>query len=615
MFSKHTTKTSSPRKQGPVIFAALALLLLTHGLHGAGFCKEKLIPTALLNWLVEGSFHVLVADKSEQRLNVWKIENGEPTVVESFKCATGEKSGDKWVRGDMRTPEGVYFFCSVIDGRRLPSKYGNWAFTTDYPNFVDKRRGKSGDGIWLHGRDKPIGAGPDSNGCIALENEDLIKVSRYIRLQSTPLIIVKSSTKAPRSDVIEQERQLRNFIESWRQAWESRDIDRYMNHYSRNFQSCWLDYQSWKEKKIRLIDRYREIKVRLGKAYLYRQNGVVTAIFTQKYSSDGYEATGIKILYLVNEDGWKIYAEDYRHLVDDPFPVGPLLAALDSKGEAKPADSRPEFRIRLVSTDEPERDGDGDIETPRVSAPSRGVVLEKILEDKPAKLDPPQLAHNGKAVTWDSGSQRLLASLACAEINTSPVVIKPVARTHEPAVVPQPKMLARDPEPEFTTEATSAGDKAQPKKEADAGEKLAFSVKPWQAIVSTPNKRTLEIKEAGAPGDDSEEFVRDFLIRWKTAWEEKDLDSFMKMYHPKFQAGKLDYGKLRKSKRRYFKKYDSVRVKMTRMEVSQAKEGYRVKFLQSFQGDNYRDEGWKNMVLAGNKDKGLRILQESWTPR
>jgi murein L,D-transpeptidase YafK len=139
-----------------------------------------------MNWMVEGTFHAVIVDKAQQRLSVWRIKDGEPSMVESYRCSTGENDGDKWVRGDMKTPEGVYFFCSVIDGRTLPSKYGMWAFTTDYPNFVDRRRGKNGDGIWLHGRDK-LPAKPDSTVAQPLRIRPDQGVV-FIRLQSIPLL-------------------------------------------------------------------------------------------------------------------------------------------------------------------------------------------------------------------------------------------------------------------------------------------------------------------------------------------------------------------------------------------------------------------------------------------
>ncbi len=65
---------------------------------------ESLYPVALMNWMVEGNFHALIVDKSQQRLTVWRIKDGEPSMIESYRCSTGENDGDKWVRGDMRNP-------------------------------------------------------------------------------------------------------------------------------------------------------------------------------------------------------------------------------------------------------------------------------------------------------------------------------------------------------------------------------------------------------------------------------------------------------------------------------------------------------------------------------
>jgi hypothetical protein len=88
----------------------------------------------------------------------------------------------------------------------------------------------------------------------------------------------------------------------------------------------------------------------------------------------------------------------------------------------------------------------------------------------------------------------------------------------------------------------------------------------------------------------------------------------MKMYHRKFQAEATAREQLERSKRSFFRKYGTIRVEIEQVEVASVKEGLRVKFLQIFRGDNYRDKGWKSMVLAGSKDKGFRILSETWSP-
>ncbi|MBI5251062.1 MAG: L,D-transpeptidase family protein [Desulfomonile tiedjei] len=581
----------------------LTLMVLVITLWSAGTCfGDPLYPVALMNWMVEGTFHALIVDKSQQRLTVWRIKDGEPSMVESYRCSTGESDGDKWVRGDMRTPEGVYFFCSMIDGRSLPTKYGFWAFTTDYPNFVDRRRGKNGDGIWLHGRDKPLAEKPDSNGCIALENQDLVKVSRFIRLQSTPMIVVEKMIMAPRSTIIERERHLREFIDTWRKAWESRDLDAYMSHYSPNFQSAWLDYRGWKEKKRKLTGRYSRIKVKLGNVYLYRQDGIVTSIFSQSYSSDGFHSTGIKVLYLVpNGQKYSIYAEDYHQAVDDPFPVAPLLVKAGVDPGAVASD-KSDFRIRLVSTDEPEQTQQGETENPKPSAPSRGVMLDRIAQGSAKEPVTPAIQSNEKVSEECRADRLLVARLEPTETSTSTDFPKHISER-------QPFVHAGRREA-FV----------QLQKDGNIGNGLTAAVKgPSSNPVAETREENWPEMQASADSaarnhtEIDKKRVNEFLAKWKSAWEQKKLDSFMKMYHPDFEQGAMKYSALLKSKKSFFRKYTAIRVELDRVEIRKEKGRQIVRFVQSFQGDNYRDKGWKSMVLDDDKDKGLRIVSEGWT--
>ncbi|MFH0821855.1 MAG: L,D-transpeptidase family protein [Pseudomonadota bacterium] len=613
---KHTTTNESRRRWNAHGFMLPALALVVQ-LCSVGWTKEPLYPAPILNCMVEGTFHTLIVDKSRQQITVWKVKDGEPALVESIKCSTGENSGDKWIRGDMRTPEGVYFFCSVIDGRTLPSKYGLWAFTTDYPNFVDRRKGKNGDGIWLHGRDKPLGPKPDSNGCIALENEDLIRVSKYVRLQSTPLVVVRQLEMVERSRIIAKDRGLRDIIESWRRSWEGQDLDRYMDHYSKNFQGCWLDYDSWKDKKRRLIERYSKIKVKLGHVYLYQQDGMVTAIFTQSYSSDMYQATGIKVLYLVDEGQPRIYAEDFHRLVDDPFPIAPLLARVGVEVPMGGEDT-PEFKIRLVSTDEMEPSQKEEIERPRPSAPGKAVVAGKIPDtDRYSSAANLMLfsAAKERFVTADSvapalASDEMPAWEGSVELGRRKVtgaersvILEEPVRRAEVETVPVEgefdqsgsKETLASPEAKEDSEAGAAGGRAETKVE-ESGNKTAG-------------------KESNLDSDsDNRDNIIEFLGKWKSSWEKKDLDTFLKMYHQNFKTGNLNYDKFKEAKTSFFQKYKNIKVQVDQLEVKKSGKALSVKFLQRFQGDDYRDKGWKSMVLVGRKDKGYRIIAERWSP-
>ncbi len=598
---------------------AILLILAAAALIGAGpegvVAAENLFPSVLMNWMVEGEFYALIVDKSEQRLHVWRIKDGEPSHVDDFRCSTGENDGDKWVRGDMKTPEGVYFFCSLIDGRTLPSKYGPWAFTTDYPNFVDRRRGKNGDGIWLHGRDKPLGPKPDSNGCVALENADLVKVSRYVRLQNTPLIVVDKVRMAPQSEIAQQEREVRNFIESWRRSWESKNLTTYMEHYSPNFQSAWLDYKGWKEKKRRLRNRYGTVKVKLGAVYIYKHNDIITSIFTQSYGSEGFRSYGLKVLYITDTDKRLIYAEDYHQLVDDQCPAAGFLA----KHGVEPAPvlvekvEKKEFGIRLVSTDEPDAGQEEETAPPVAPEPAPKITLAKVGA-------PPKTSYNitlaaGEKLIAASAPQRLIVGdavvLLVADEEADPAgsfTIKvneqarrvAVALPEEPAPIPVVRVAKRGPI------------------------QLAKAIAPPTDVVLTSerikNEPEIQFNKPASEGSTTEnipsdyELISDFLHKWKTAWEQKDLDRFMKMYHPEFVQGAMRFNALRKSKKNFFRKYRSIHVAIDKVEIKKTDKRTEVRFIQSFQGDEYRDKGKKLLVLDIGQNGTIRILSEDWSP-
>jgi murein L,D-transpeptidase YafK len=114
------------------------------------------------------------------------------------------------------------------------------------------------------------------------------------------------------------------------------------------------------------------------------------------------------------------------------------------------------------------------------------------------------------------------------------------------------------------------------------------------------------------PAKDLSERVREFLSSWKQAWERKNLDEFIKMYHPKFEQGEKGLAYFKKKKQNFFNEYKIIRVELDKISAKKLKYGLRVRFLQSFRGDDYSDKGWKTMVLAEDKDRRFRIISEEW---
>ena len=139
----------------------------------------------------------LLVDKKSNRIYLFAREPQSQRLykVRDYYVTTGKLVGDKETTGDLRTPEGVYFVTSWISPDKLPSKYGIGAFPVNYPNELDKREGKTGHGIWLHGTDKGYYSRPprDSEGCVVLTNSDLESLKGEITPGVTPVVITEKA--------------------------------------------------------------------------------------------------------------------------------------------------------------------------------------------------------------------------------------------------------------------------------------------------------------------------------------------------------------------------------------------------------------------------------------
>ncbi len=197
----------------------------------------------LLGNVVQLPSHIkaVVVSKSHQKLLVVKLENGKPVIVDQMIAVTGLKFGDKIKKGDMRTPSGVYFPVSFKPGKILPSYYGEGAFPLNYPNALDRYILKrNGDGIWLHGSQKKDLLFFSSKGCVILKNKDLKKLSDYIFLKKTPVVIQERFFNIPFKDYINLRKKIKKFIDRWKKGIlkiYSGDVSEIYKLYSPDFYS------------------------------------------------------------------------------------------------------------------------------------------------------------------------------------------------------------------------------------------------------------------------------------------------------------------------------------------------------------------------------------------
>lgn len=310
---------------------------------------DRWLPDPVL--LVEGRpRYVLVVEKDRQLLHLFRYD-GQAELVASYPCTTGQNTGDKSVIGDLKTPEGVYFFTNHLTKQDLVSRYGPaaslygaGAFPMDYPNFFDREEGRKGSGIWLHGVEYEgrVQKAHDTRGCVAVGNDDFRELASRIELGETPIIVTRTLRWADRENMTRVARQVQDALEGWKDAWQSKDIEAYIRHYAPDFHSRGMDRDAWRAYKDRFNRIYKTIEVDLEDVAVLRESeDLVLVDFRQNYVSDRYHDDGFKRLYLKQmPDGWKIWGESFRPLRVERFePPAPTLVAeaqVERKASAPP---------------------------------------------------------------------------------------------------------------------------------------------------------------------------------------------------------------------------------------------------------------------------------------
>ena len=262
----------------------------------------------------------ILVEKKYNRLFVYgrTSETEPPRLIRDYYVSTGKQRGNKQTQGDLRTPEGVYFVTSWIPDEKLPDKYGIGAFPVNYPNELDRKLGKTGNGIWLHGTDPGFYSRPplDSEGCVVLPNIDLSGLMKDITPGRTPVIITEEADWLDRNQWQQQRREILSALEQWRRDWESMDVDKYLSHYDSKFWSGRYSRDSWAARKRYLAKAKTYQRIRLSDIALFaypsrkQQQAIVVARFRQKYESNNYNGDISKRLYL-RKDGqdWRIMYE------------------------------------------------------------------------------------------------------------------------------------------------------------------------------------------------------------------------------------------------------------------------------------------------------------------
>lgn len=290
----------------------------------AGEVAEAELPDVFVPYSPDGTDYILLVEKASQTLRVYAYED-RPREVARFSCSTGKQTGRKMVSGDAKTPEGVYFFTEVHEDAQLSPIYGIRAFPTDYPNLMDRIAGRTGSAIWLHGTDKPL-KDRDSNGCVAMENGDLERVTEYISLRRTPLIIVDRIQNAPFDASRSTGELARDRLTAWADSLSGGTYHDYVEFYHPDYVPDITWWSRWDAM------RGEGLRAEIRNPMVFRHDGRLVALFDlQLIREDRRVRAGAKKLFFsARGETLSIVGESFRepgHAPGDVEEHPVLLAA------------------------------------------------------------------------------------------------------------------------------------------------------------------------------------------------------------------------------------------------------------------------------------------------
>ncbi|MFP5386342.1 MAG: L,D-transpeptidase family protein [Bacteriovoracia bacterium] len=300
------------------------------------FAQENYLPSNIL--MMDGKFahHVILVEKATHKIHLYENNGSVPKLLKTFHAATGKFKGNKSVNGDHKTPEGIYTIYEFLSQQELLKKhgkyaeiYGSGAFPMDYPNFMDRRQGKGGGGIWLHSTDDDsrIFKGLDSRGCVVVQNQDLKEIAQYIQLDHTPVIVVQDVYHLARPTWERNRKEISDTVLKWAEAWQKKDFNTYIESYDtqRFYDKKHGGYSGYKSYKRAVFSRADTPEIKLDFISIFATREYAVVQLEQDYRSSIINDIGKKTLYLQKDANydWKIVGELWSPLEDNALAFTP----------------------------------------------------------------------------------------------------------------------------------------------------------------------------------------------------------------------------------------------------------------------------------------------------
>ena len=268
------------------------------------------IPRQFLQ-LSGSSKHAVAVDASRSRLYVFENRDGVMRLVSDHYASVGKLGIEKNVEGDQRTPLGVYYITSRLDRRQLDPFYGAGALPLNYPNEYDRRLGKTGSGIWLHGVPNSNYSRPPqaTDGCVALANDELEQLLATLEPRRTPVVISQRLDWVKPEALADERQHVLGLLDRWRDSKAQGRMDDLLPMYSDQFQSGSLDFARYRGGLERELAARRKVTLKDVSILSWKHKSEVMVV-TFGEVPNGALGGPIKRQYWGKESGtWKIFFE------------------------------------------------------------------------------------------------------------------------------------------------------------------------------------------------------------------------------------------------------------------------------------------------------------------
>jgi murein L,D-transpeptidase YafK len=277
---------------------------------------QTLVPAFVLQ-LPESVGDVFIADTSEAIFYRFERSPSGVQLESEGYMSIGQRGVGKSKAWDRRTPLGVYFVVDQLDTSQLHEKYGVTAFPLDYPNTWDRKLKRTGDGIWVHGVQP--GGEPrswyDTDGCIALPNDDLAALEDKLVPLVTPVIVTREMRWQDEETVDRLRQELNAAIDAWAAHYANADLHAYLSLYSDDFSYHGMSLNDWASFRLQTFAQRGAVEITLDELLLLadpEEDGLILSRFFETISGPTQASRTIKRLYWRRNDAgeWRIVAED-----------------------------------------------------------------------------------------------------------------------------------------------------------------------------------------------------------------------------------------------------------------------------------------------------------------